>query len=83
MKSTRTSFFIPLWQREALRARARREGRSMSEIVREILGRHLERKQAGPRNGEPRYAELVRRLDAIDVSVGGDEDIDRVLYGKP
>lgn len=63
------------WQYEALKARAQREGRSMSELLRRILDAHL-RKSA---SRTPRLADI--RAGGKDRTARG-RDHDRFLYGK-
>jgi hypothetical protein len=70
----RTQLMLEDWQYEALRARAEREGRSLSDLVREILANALGRP---PRAGS--------RLETIE-GVGEDgaaygREHDRFLYG--
>ena len=74
----RTQLLIEDWQYQALRARAEREGRSLSDLVRELLATAL----AGP----PQAPAPRRRLAEIegigeDSSAYGD-DHDRHLYGE-
>lgn len=71
----RTQILLDDWQYEALKARAQREGRSMSELLRQMLDTHLGKSGA-----------RARRLDDIR-GVGEDRaargrDHDRFLYGK-
>jgi len=73
----RTQILIEEWQYETLRSRAEREGRSLSALIRELLGMALA--QAGSQAGA--------RLDALegvgeDTGASGD-DHDSHLYGSP
>ena len=70
----RTQLLLEEWQYEALRGRAEREGRSLSALVREILGASLSSPERTPR----------RRLGTIE-GIGEDagsygEEHDRHLY---
>ena len=72
----RTQILLEQWMYETLRARAERERRSMSDLIRELLGKSL----AGSGDQQP-----VNRLDAME-GIGEDagacgEDHDRILYG--
>ncbi|MFQ5660354.1 MAG: hypothetical protein ACE5GZ_07995 [Gammaproteobacteria bacterium] len=72
----RTQLLLEEWQYEALRARAARDGRSLSALIREILSTSL-----GPPSSSPRS-----RLEAIE-GIGEDteaygEQHDRYLYGE-
>lgn len=68
----RTQLMLDEWQYEALRSRAESEGRSMSGLVRDILGAHLEQPKRG-------------RLALIEGVAEGPSDLarehDRYLYG--
>lgn len=71
----RTQILLEQWQYEALRARAEREGRSLSALIREFVGKAL----------SPTDTELGRGLDRLegigeDTAVYG-KDHDRLLYG--
>jgi len=71
----RTQILLEEWQYETLRSRAEREGRSLSDLVRELLRVALE--DSGSR--------ISVRLDAME-GVGEDtasygEAHDRYLYG--
>ena len=71
----RTQIILEDWQYQVLRAKAEREGRSMSDLIREILHAALSR--------PPRQK---NRLDAIE-GVGEDaatygRDHDQYLYGE-
>ena len=72
----RTQLLLEEWQYEALRARADREGRSLSDLIREILSASLA-PQSTTRRG---------RLEAIQ-GIGEDAEAygmnhDRHLYGE-
>lgn len=73
----RTQLSLERWQYEALKARARQEGRSLSALVREILTAHLE---AGA-------GRAARRLEEVAGIAEGPADLgaqhDRYLYGQP
>jgi len=71
----RTQILLDDWQYEALKARAQREGRSMSELLRRILDANL--RKSGPRT--PRLADI--RAVGEDRTARG-RDHDRFLYGK-
>ena len=45
----RTQLLLEEWQHAALKARAEREGRSISDLVREILSEHLSGRGKGLR----------------------------------
>lgn len=72
----RTQLLLEPWQYEALRARAEREGRSLSAVLRDILTEHL--------RGESGRAGA--RLAAIEGVAEGPPDLgrhhDRYLYGR-
>lgn len=71
----RTQILLEDWQYQALRARAQSEDRSLSELVREIIGRALE----APQQQKSR----LQRIEGIgeDASAYG-KDHDRFLYGS-
>ena len=71
----RTQILLEDWQYEALKARAQREGRSMSELLRQILAAHLGKRGART----PRIADI--RAVGEDRTARG-RDHDRFLYGK-
>lgn len=71
----RTQILLDDWQYEALKARAQREGRSMSELLRQILDAHLGKS----RTRTPRLAD-IRALGKDRTARGRDHD--RFLYGK-
>ena len=47
----RTQLLLEEWQHQRLKAMAEREGRSLSDLVREILTRHLQPKSGRARRG--------------------------------
>jgi plasmid stability protein len=51
----RTQLILDDWQHEALRVRAEREGKSISALVREILGLHL----------QPRTKRGLKRIEGV------------------
>lgn len=69
----RTQLMLEEWQYEALRSRAESEGRSMSDLVRDILVVHLK---------QPKRS----RLALIEGVAEGPNDLarehDRYLYGE-
>ncbi len=71
----RTQLLLEEWQYEALKARAERSGRSLSDVVREILAAHLAPSQPAE---DPLFA-----LDSVfdDPGVSG-ADHDAFLYGS-
>lgn len=71
----RTQILLDDWQYEALKARAQREGRSMSELLRQMLDAHLAK--SAPRT--PRLAD-IRAIGEDRTSRGRNHD--RFLYGK-
>ena len=71
----RTQILLDNWQYEALKARAQREGRSMSDLLRQILDAHLGKGAART----PRLADI--RAVGEDSAARG-RDHDRFLYGK-
>lgn len=73
----RTQLNLDDWQYEALRSRADREGRSMSDVVREALAEYLV-DEVG--EGANRLTDLCGIAD--DPSSAG-RDHDRFLYGEP
>ena len=72
----RTQILLEEWQYEMLKAKAEREGRSMSEILRDVLGAAL--------GGKRRPADQ-RALDSVAGLVNepglSGRDHDEVLYG--
>ncbi|MBI3045814.1 MAG: ribbon-helix-helix protein, CopG family [Betaproteobacteria bacterium] len=71
----RTQILLDDWQYQALKARAQREGRSMSDLLRQILDAHLGKAAART----PRLADI--RAVGEDRTARG-RDHDRFLYGK-
>ena len=69
----RTQLLIEQWQYEALRLRAERRSVSISELVREILTKHLE-------NKEPSELYKIEGIGADGSGVARDHDA--FLYGK-
>ncbi len=71
----RTQILLEQWQYEALRARAEREGRSLSALIREFVGKAL-----SPTDTKP--ARSLDRLEGVgeDTAVYG-KNHDRLLYG--
>jgi plasmid stability protein len=74
----RTQILLDDWQYEALKAQAQRQGRSMSELLREMLDSALARDQA--RGRKPALADM--RGIGRDRSARGRHH-DEFLYGKP
>lgn len=73
----RTQLSLEGWQYESLKARGEREGRSLSDLVREAVTEYL----AGPAEPAAGRSRLGRiRGVAEDREVSG-KDHDRVLYG--
>lgn len=73
----RTQILIEQWQYEALRARAEREQRSLSALVRDLLDEAL-RQDGGPSPaGHP-----LRQIEGIGEAAGSyGRDHDALLYG--
>ena len=71
----RTQILLDDWQYEALKARAQREGRSMSELLHQMLDAHLRKR--GTR--APQLTDI--RAVGKDRTARG-RDHDRFLYGK-
>jgi hypothetical protein len=70
----RTQIIIEDWQYQALRARAEKENRSISDLVRDILRRAL----AQPPRGKGRLGEI----EGVGEDAGAyGRDHDRLLYG--
>jgi plasmid stability protein len=69
----RTQLILDEWQHEALRARAEREGKTLSAVVREILALHL----------QPRAKRGLKRIEGV---AEGPPDLarehDRYLSGE-
>jgi len=70
----RTQLLLESWQYEALRTRAQQEGRSISDLVREIITRALE-----PTAGSNRLSE-IEGIGEDAAAYGRDHD--RFLYGS-
>jgi hypothetical protein len=71
----RTQILIEEWQYEALRTRAERESRSLSDLIREILRTSL----ASP---APHAKRRLGEIEGIGEDAGTyGEDHDRYLYG--
>ena len=70
----RAQLLLEDWHYQRLKARAEREGRSLSELMREILDRHLQPSSIEPGGG----LESIEGAGA-DGEIGG-RDHDRVLY---
>ncbi len=74
----RTTIILDGWQLDTLRAQAEQRGRTLSEIIREILSAHLA--DATARSTRRRAA-----LDALDGIIKNQrsrgKDHDKVLYG--
>ncbi|MCB1058137.1 MAG: ribbon-helix-helix protein, CopG family [Acidobacteria bacterium] len=73
----RTQLNLDDWQYEAIRSRADRDGRSISDVVREALAEYLVDEV-----DEGRGALLGLRGVADDPESSG-RDHDRLLYGEP
>jgi len=71
----RTQLLLDDWQYEALHARAERESRSLSDLLREILREAL----AAPPSASRRRLEVIEGI-GDDAAVGG-KDHDRHPYG--
>jgi plasmid stability protein len=72
----RTQILLDDWQHAALKARAQREGRSMSEMLRELLTAQLG--TSGTTTGD------LAAIEGIGEDRGAyGRDHDRFLYGKP
>lgn len=72
----RTQLSLEEWQYEALLALSQREGRSLSNLVREILSQHLRRTRKSAR---AKLLEL-EGIGANPEATGRDHD--RILYGS-
>lgn len=72
----RTQILLDDWQYEALKARASREGLSMSELLRQILDTHL----AKPSTKASHELDAIRGI-ADDTGARG-RDHDDHLYGR-
>lgn len=71
----RIQILLDDWQYEALKARAQREGRSMSELLRQILDVHLGKSTA-------RTARLADIRAVGEDGTARGRDHDHFLYGK-
>ena len=66
---------LETWQHDTLKIQAEREGRSLSSLVREIIGRHLR----AARRRRPGLESIARVAESATTR-GEDHDAD--LYGK-
>lgn len=71
----RTQLMLEEWQHQRLKTMAEREGRSLSDLVREILTRHLQ-----PKSGRARRGLAAIEGAGSDSGAAG-RDHDRFLYG--
>lgn len=71
----RTQLMLEDWQYQALKSRAQREGRSMSELLREMLDAYLGR---SPRRGSA--MDRARGIGEDRTATGRDHDT--FLYGR-
>ncbi len=71
----RTQLLLEEWQHLQLKTMAEREGRSLSDLVREILTRHLQAKRSRSHRG------LAAIEGAGADSRASGRDHDRFLYG--
>jgi plasmid stability protein len=69
----RTQLLLDEWQYEALRARAKRQGKSMSALVREIVAEYLD---------ESRGRSRLRMMEGVAEGPGQAADHDRVIYDE-
>jgi len=69
----RTQLLLDPWQYEALRARASRQGKSLSALVREILTEYLD---------ESRRPSKLRLMEGVAEGPGGAKGHDRVIYDE-
>ena len=72
----RTQILLDVWQYAALEARAQREGRSISEILRELVSSRL-----GPSDSSAGDLVAIEGVGEDRGAYGRDHD--RLLYGKP
>lgn len=70
----RTQIILEDWQYQVLRAKAEQEGRSMSELVREIL-------HAALRTPSPQHSRLGEMEGVGEDAATCGRDHDRYLYG--
>lgn len=73
----RTQIYLEKTQYQLLQARARREGRSMAALIRNILDEHLTGKASNPRQDPLRRAIGMGKGDGSAVA----ENCDDFLYG--
>lgn len=73
----RTQISLEDWQYESLKARGEREGRSLSDMIREAVSEYLV-DETQPSTGRARL-DRIRGI-ASDPEIAG-RDHDRVLYG--
>lgn len=71
----RTQIILEDWQHQALKARAEQEGRSMSDLIRELLSKALSQ----PQRKRPRVA-TIEGVGEDPAAYGRDHD--ELLYGK-
>jgi plasmid stability protein len=71
----RTQLLLDDWQYAALKARAEREGRSISDLLRELITQQVGVPQPGASDLEP-----MRGIAEDKAAYGRDHD--RFLYGK-
>lgn len=69
----RTQLLLEDWQYDALRSRAERRAISISELVREILSKHLEAKEPS----------ALYKIEGIGSDGSSARDHDAFLYGAP
>jgi plasmid stability protein len=71
----RSQILLETWQYETLKVQAERQGKSISEVVRDIVSRHL---SAAPRGRR-------QKLRAVEGMIDDGEEVarnhDRYLYG--
>lgn len=78
MTKHRTQISLDEWQYESLKARAQREGRSLSDVVREAVTEYLVDDTDGV--ASRRRLSEIRGIGSDSETAG--EDHDRVLYGS-
>ena len=71
----RSQIFLEEWQYETLKARAERNGQSISELVRVILNEHLAEDQH-------KALQLLESLDGLGKSNHQARNLDERLYKK-
>jgi len=69
----RTQLLLEPWQYEALRTRAKRQGLSLSALVREIVAAYLD---------EGRGRSRLHLMEGVAEGPGRAKDHDRVLYDE-